>query len=75
MSWLAGYVKEVQSGDTVVITSNRQLNGALAEKRLNLASLSSPRMVCVSIFLLYMYICYQLPEGKVTSLYMIAHAV
>lgn len=46
MSWLAGYVKEVQSGDTVVISSNRLLNGALAEKRLNLASLSSPRMVC-----------------------------
>ena len=49
MSWLAGYVKEVQSGDTVVITSNRSLNGTLAEKRLNLASLSSPRMVCFAL--------------------------
>jgi hypothetical protein len=45
-SWLAGIVKEVQSGDTLVIASTSRLpNGLLAEKRLNLASLSAPRMV------------------------------
>ena len=46
MSWLAGFVKEVQSGDTLVIASASTLpNGMLAERRLNLASLSAPRMV------------------------------
>jgi hypothetical protein len=51
MSWLAGYVKEVQSGDTVVIASaNRLPSGMLAGKRLNLSSLNAPRMVRVTAF-------------------------
>ena len=38
--WLAGTVKEVPSGDTLVICSSKGL-----EKRLTLASLIAPRLV------------------------------
>lgn len=43
--WYAGVVKEVQSGDTLVVAGASTNNGIAAERRISLSSLSAPRMV------------------------------
>lgn len=44
--WYAGVVKEVQSGDTLVVSGQaRGPTGVAAERRISLVSLSAPRMV------------------------------
>lgn len=46
--WLRGIVKEVPSGDTVVVMAATK-SGIPPEKRLTLASLIAPRLVCCSL--------------------------
>jgi hypothetical protein len=45
MAWLRGIVKEVVSGDTVVVVAATQGTAVPAEKRLTLSSLIAPRLV------------------------------
>lgn len=47
--WLRGRVKEVVSGDTVVIVGGTQGLTVPQEKRLTLSSLIAPRLVCRSL--------------------------
>jgi hypothetical protein len=46
--WLRGKVKEVVSGDTLVLTANVKSDAPQAEKRLTLSSLIAPKLVTVS---------------------------
>lgn len=43
--WLRGTVKEVPSGDTVVIAAGARPGAIPAEKRLTLASVQAPKLV------------------------------
>lgn len=46
MSWLRGVVKEVPSGDTVVVVAGGTKPGVVpAEKRITLSSLVAPKLV------------------------------
>jgi hypothetical protein len=46
MSWLRGVVKEVPSGDTVVVVAGGAKPGQVpAEKRITLSSLVAPKLV------------------------------
>jgi hypothetical protein len=45
--WLRGKVKEVVSGDTLVLTANVKSDAPQAEKRLTLSSLIAPKLVTV----------------------------
>ena len=45
MSWLRGVVKEVPSGDTVVVAAGAKPGQVPAEKRITLASLIAPKLV------------------------------
>jgi hypothetical protein len=48
MSWLRGIVKEVSSGDTVVVVAGGANPGVVpAEKRITLSSLVAPKLVRV----------------------------
>jgi hypothetical protein len=45
MSWLRGVVKEVPSGDTVVVAAGAKPGQVPAEKRITLSSLVAPKLV------------------------------
>lgn len=49
--WLRGTVKEVPSGDTVVIAAGAKPGAIPAEKRLTLSSVVAPKLVRVNLLL------------------------